>query len=294
MSNLLSDNTFLTITENIKNDDHLVKFMLVHKDSFNMLSTFDKNYVIKSMCIRKINVTDVIENMQNCGNIQMNKELFAITIETICARRRSSRIQMLNEFLIIHHDEHKTCNDDTRKHIFGCLCLDEKFNLNEYIETYCDVTKTLKNNTLDSPKLINKNNVHDETDKLWRESSEYIPVIIKSNIDEKCSSEILCDELPQKEEKCDKLNSDSAIICTYANNEEHVATLRVEYTLGAFDAVVDYLILHWGFNRNDIKYVTPTVTTFGQSYQLYRDDDNNRLVFINNDDGPVFNFVYSA
>ena len=181
MAKMLSSETFMIFIKCITNDDYIENFMLTHKKTFGNLSITQKNDVIQKLVERNHDVTGTIDKMMRCGNVQLNKQLFVIIIEWFSKNIGSisdanvlrktfvsdngleinfyrlkipgysddeySKIpfmDMLREFLNVHHHEHKMCDDNTRNQIIKYVCLNKNFSVNEYVKTCCYPTNTDK------------------------------------------------------------------------------------------------------------------------------------------------------
>ena len=137
----LSDETFTTIAQNIKGEKDFGNFMLVHKKVFVSMPTKQQNDIINSLCKSGFDVFSIIKKMQDSNVVQLNKELFAAIVEWLCDRKY---MNMLKEFLNLHHNEHKKCDDNVKKQIITYLSTEKSFNLEEYINTYYDHTQNGK------------------------------------------------------------------------------------------------------------------------------------------------------
>ena len=297
----LFTNILSWIYDNIK-PDMLKDFLKIHNKN-KICDDITRNQIIKQLCSNtNFNVNEHVKTY--CYPTQTDKKLFEnIDIKNICASHDEDESEKISQFFkyIIKHKfilESISLNCPNLNNNLIDLCSKLSSNVgkdigDKYIEelfpdiALCDIEKSItspnKPLSIEIPVII-KSNIDAASDIKIVDRNENVTNCSskKESTTINFSSEKSCDVLPQKEEKCDKLNSESTIICTYASNDEHVTTLNVKDNQGKFETIVGYLMLHWGFDENDI------------GYKLYHDGINNRFVFMSNDDRPIFNFVYTA
>ena len=421
MSNLMSENTFRTIIHEISGANDIENFMLAHKETFKMLHPSIRNHIVKHIYEHHNDVASIFEKMQHSNNVQLNEALFASIVNWFFHNWIDHHsFHIFNEFLSIHHNEHKTCNDKVMIQIINILCSDKKFDLEEHVLICYDDIQNEKKLTkffdmISKMKIIclspyvddviikcmstlfdyvrkmlgskspNSRNFYDEcnsrlilelSDEDWgryfkelflsnlsykverlcdgskqiksdcvsegnaqnektsdlislsdaiendiqndEQHSKHAPPLskfldvymrstnfaIESHMKENYSDEqhltISDNKIDIKSERwrdvydCELKSDQLIIICKYARNDEHAETLHVKSDNDKFDVIVEYLKSRWMIDESEIQISRQEMSFFTKQYQLYDDANNNLIVLMSNDDGPIFNFVYTA